>query len=168
VPYIIVTDGDYYHLVEGKIKYGDLASEDDVGYGYAGIDRSTKFSGIADRIEAYVASEYEEGTTFDDLEIEDQIEFFQIRGIFIGLHTFEVDIFYQCGSATTTEGQIICRVFVELTAGGLQQKQNFKDRMSNGEYNKCLAQIESSHSQIGKGRFSQRLSSHVTRPMVPD
>ncbi|AGA67685.1 putative ATP-dependent endonuclease of the OLD family [Desulfitobacterium dichloroeliminans LMG P-21439] len=168
VPYIIVTDGDYYHRVEGKIKYGDLASEDDVGYGYAGIDRSTKFSGIADIIEAYVASEYEEGITFDDLEIEDQIEFFQIRGIFIGMHTFEVDIFCQCGSATTTEGQIICRVFDELTAGGLQQKQNFKDRMSNGEYNKCLAQIESSHSQIGKGRFSQRLSSYATRSMVPD
>lgn len=168
LPYIIVTDGDYYHQVDGKNKFGDLSSEDDVAYGYAGIDRSIKLSGISDRIEAYLASKYEEGTTFDDLEIEDQIELFQFSGIFIGRHTFEVDIFCKCENATTTEGQIICRVFDELTAGGELQKRNFKDKMSNGEYNKCLAQIESSHSQIGKGRFSQRLSSCVTRPMMPD
>lgn len=168
LPYVILTDGDYYHQVEEKIRFGDLASEDDVGFGYAGIDRSINFSGIADMIETYLASEYEEGTTFDDLEIEDQIEFFQSIGIFIGEHTFEIDIFCKCENPDTNEGQIICRVFNELTSGGQQQKQNFKNRMSNGEYNKCLAQIESSHSQIGKGRFSQRLSSYATRPMIPD
>jgi len=167
LPYVIVTDGDYYYKIEEKIKFGDLASKDDVKSGYAGIDRSKKFSGIADIMEAHVASDYEEGITFDDLKIEDQIEFFKSRGIFIGKHTFEVDIFCKCGTATTTERQIICRVFDELTAGGPQQKQNFKDRMSNGEYNKCMALIESSYSQIGKGRFSQRLSSNVTRPMIP-
>lgn len=168
LPYIIVTDGDYYHQVDGKNKFGDLVSEDDVVYGYAGIDRSIKLSGISDKIEASLASEYEEGATFDDLEIEDQFKLFQFSGIFIGRHTFEVDIFCKCKNATTTEGQIICHIFDELTAGGDLQKRNFKDRISNGEYNKCLAQIESSHSQIGKGRFSQRLSSCVTRPMIPD
>lgn len=168
LPYVIVTDGDYYHQVDGKRKFGDLASDDDVEYGYAGIDRSKIFSGIADKLEDYLASEYEEGISFDDLETEDQIAFFRSGGIFIGNHTFEVDIFCNCGTPATNEGQIICRVFDELTTGGQQQKQNFKNRMSNSQYDKCLAQIESSYSQIGKGRFSQRLSSYATRPMIPD
>ena len=168
LPYIIVTDGDYYHRVDEKNKYGDMASEDDVEYGYAGIDRAKAFSGVEDKIESFVTSEYEEGTVFEDLDTDDQIDFFESIGVFIGKHTFEVDIFCKSGGPDTVEGQIISSVFDDLTAGGPQQKQNFKNNMSEGKYDRCLAQIEASNSQIGKGRFSQRLSSCVTHTMMPE
>ena len=102
------------------------------------------------------------------MDTDDQIDFFESIGVFIGKHTFEVDIFCKSGGPDTVEGQIISSVFDDLTAGGHQQKQNFKNNMSEGKYDRCLAQIEASNSQIGKGRFSQRLSSCVTHNMMPE
>jgi putative ATP-dependent endonuclease of OLD family len=167
LPYVVVTDGDYYHTVDGHKKFGDLESEDDVECGYDGFDRCLKCDNIAANIDTYIENEYEEGTTFGDLDIEDQYEALNAGEIFVGRYTFEVDIFENCGMPDDVAGKVICTVFNELTVGGQQQKQNFRNAFEKAKYDECLRLIESSYSQIGKGRFSQRLSSSATSDMIP-
>ena len=40
--------------------------------------------------------------------------------------------------------------------------------MRTKRYNKCLSKIESTYSGIGKGRFAQRLATHISASMIPE
>lgn len=160
IPCVIVTDGDYYHEVlkdgESIKRFGDISAEDDTGIGFDGIDRSIRMC------EAYLQRKYEGDFCF--MEYEEQIDAFSKINVFIGKHTFEVDVFL---CSTEADIETICSLFDQLTAGGERQKTGFKANMVAGEYYKCLNQIESSYSGIGKGRFAQRLASNVTATMIP-
>jgi len=165
IPNVILTDGDYYHTIitedgKEKKKFGDLKSDDHKGYGYAGIERAK------DICQCCIDLLY--GEKFDELEFEKQVEVLNSLGVFIGNQTFEIDIFQKCEPPFTNEHALICSIFKELTDGGEQQINNFVSNFSVKAYDKCLRQIESSHSGIGKGRFAQRLSSRVTANMAPD
>lgn len=162
IPNAVLTDGDYYHTIiteEGKEKkkYGDLESDDHEGFGYAGLERAKEIC------QCCIDVLY--GKKFDDFNASKQDDIFKFLGIFVGNQTLEIDIFSKC---ETEEQKQICSVFEELTAGGVQQNSSFSRNFSKKEYDRCLRQIEASHSGIGKGRFAQRLSSRITVNMVPD
>jgi len=156
IPNVVITDGDYYHVVDGKMSFGDLASASDQNSGFAGIDRASHMHG--DLVNLFY------GDDFSKLDPVRQREVLARLNTFVGDYTFEIDIF---NAANTTDKTILCEVFNQLTNGGEQQKQNFKTNLDAGSYNKCLRQIESSHSGIGKGRFAQRLAEKATQTMIP-
>lgn len=158
IPYIVITDGDYYHddTEDGDKKFGDLASDEDEGVDFDGIDRLVKMR------KSFIDRKY--GEDFFDMTFDEQREKFAKIGYFIGEYTFEIDVF---NCAKTADKEIICSIFNQLTNGGKQQQKNFKRNMGAGEYYKCLNQIESSYSGIGKGRFAQRLANEATLTMIP-
>lgn len=156
IPYVVITDGDYYHDVDGKRHFGDLASDDDRDNGFDGLDRAVRIK------EGIITLLY--GEAFDELNFDKQRRVFAGLDIFIGEYTFEVEVFK---TANATDKAVICSVFNQLTSGGALQKWNFSASLTSGNYYKCLRKIESSHSGIGKGRFAQRLAEKATSTMIP-
>ncbi|SHN50687.1 AAA family ATPase [Desulfitobacterium chlororespirans] len=158
IPNVIITDGDYYHIVNGEKVFGDLSDKTHANFGYYGNERMEElYELFMDEDEFARFAEFD--TTQQDKELNK-------HGIFVGIYTFETDIFNEIDEES--DRTIICSAFNELTEGGKQQKDNFKANLVSKDYKKCLAQIESSHSNVGKGRFSQRLASVCTKTMVPD
>lgn len=153
IPYVIITDGDYYHIVDEKKHFGDLEDASHVDKGFDGLDR------IYQMYQGNVAPEY---TRWD---YNQKRRYFATLGAFVGEYTLEVDLFKK---STEQDRHILCSVFNQLTKGGHTQKNNFSAELSAGKYHKCLSKIESTYSGIGKGRFSQRLANQVSASMVPD
>ena len=153
IPYVIITDGDYYHIVDEKKHFGDLEDASHVDKGFDGLDR------IYQMYQGTVDPEY---TRWD---YNQKRKYFATLGAFVGEYTLEVDLFKK---STEQDRNILCSVFNQLTKGGHTQKNNFSAELSAGKYYKCLSKIESTHSGIGKGRFSQRLANQVSASMVPD
>ncbi|PEC46371.1 AAA family ATPase [Bacillus sp. AFS096315] len=167
IPYVVVTDGDYYVIEEvedkekkekkEKKKFGLLHEESHDKYGYDGLDRIKELLIELNKVDS------------KDIPFEypDQDVFYADYGYFSGVHTFEIDIMDNI-SEMRVEKDIICMVFNELTLGGEGQKNNFKTELDNGDFVSCLNKIESSHSGIGKGRFAQHLSVLRTENHVPN
>lgn len=153
IPYVIITDGDYYHIVDEKKYFGDIEDASHVDKGFDGLDR------IYQMYQGTVDPEY---TRWD---YNQKRKYFATLGAFVGEYTLEVDLFKK---STEQDRNILCSVFNQLTKGGHTQKNNFSAELSAGKYHKCLSKIESTHSGIGKGRFSQRLANQVSASMVPD
>lgn len=153
IPCVIITDGDYYHIVDEKKHFGDLEDASHVDKGFDGLDR------IYQMYQGTVDPEY---TRWD---YNQKRKYFATLGAFVGEYTLEVDLFKK---STEQDRNILCSVFNQLTKGGHTQKNNFSAELSAGKYHKCLSKIESTHSGIGKGRFSQRLANQVSASMVPD
>ena len=153
IPYVIITDGDYYHIVDEKKHFGDIEDASHVDKGFDGLDR------IYQMYQGTVDPEY---TRWD---YNQKRKYFATLGAFVGEYTLEVDLFKK---STEQDRNILCSVFNQLTKGGHTQKNNFSAELSAGKYHKCLSKIESTHSGIGKGRFSQRLANQVSASMVPD
>lgn len=153
IPYVIITDGDYYHIVDEKKHFGDLEDASHVDKGFDGLDR------IYQLYQGTVDPEY---TRWD---YNQKRKYFATLGAFVGEYTLEVDLFKK---STEEDRTILCSVFNQLTKGGHTQKNNFSAELSAGMYHKCLSKIESTYSGIGKGRFSQRLANQVSASMVPD
>ena len=152
IPNVVITDGDYYHIVDDKKCFGNVENETHSAKGYDGLER--------------VAEYYQEcaDDSYNDLDFNSKRDFFARKGIFIGMHTLEIDMFMKSNCLDKTT---ICEVFNKLTHGGEAQKKNFSNDLDAGNYDKCLGKIESSHSRIGKGRFAQRLAEKVTNSMIP-
>ncbi|MBM6617295.1 ATP-dependent nuclease [Bacillus suaedaesalsae] len=160
IPYVVITDGDYYTIIDkksGERKYHTMIDELDDDYGYLGLELIGKLLIELGKIESNDIPE----------DLTDQDSLFNHHGFYIGDYTMEVDIFETCKKKKVAQ-EIICSVFEELTSGGTQQKKNFKIELGNGDYFSCLRKIESSGNGIGKGRFAQRLSSLCTIDHIPD
>lgn len=159
IPNAILTDGDYYYMDEDKKErvYGGIHLEDHTSFGYYGNERMIELCGIIF------------GDDFKDeiieMEVDEQDDKLQEKGIFVGIHTLEIDIFKKVDKSE--EHDIIIKVFNKLTSGGTGQKSNFKKNFETGRFDKCLNQITSSHSNIGKGRFAQRLAANCVESMIP-
>ena len=152
IPYVLITDGDYYHAEGDDKRYNDLEDTFHQNKGFDGLDRChDMFLDI-------------KGQDYDQWSFSERREYFATLGAFVGEYTFEVDIFK---TANENDQKIICSVFNQLTQGGERQKSNFESELSTGQYNKCLAKIESTYSKIGKGRFAQRLANTVSETMIP-
>lgn len=157
IPCAVITDGDPYHIVDGEKKFGVMFGEDSTTGGFDGITRAVKI------YEEKINSAF--GEEFSRFDFDRQCDELSKLGVFIGQHTLEVDIF---NTASNTDKKIICSIFNQLTNGGDRQKKNFLENMMAGNFYKCLSQIESSYSGIGKGRFAQRLAQKATLTMVPE
>lgn len=156
IPNVIITDGDYYHIEDEKKVFGDLHIEGHQEFGYAGNERAI------DICRSIMKEEV--AKKIIDLPFKEQEKEINQLGIFIGIHTFEIDLF---NKASADDKDIIAQIFCELTNGGKTQCENFIKNLESRQYDKCLGAIESSHSEIGKGRFAQRLASLCTKTMVP-
>lgn len=104
------------------------------------------------------------GPEYTHFSNEEKRQHFVAHDTYIGEYTLEVDIFKTAGES---DYKSICSIFNQLTNGGALQKETFSKALSSGNYPKCLSQIESSYSVIGKGRFAQRLSNHTSASMIP-
>lgn len=153
IPYVVITDGDYYHISNEKKFFGNLEQKEHIEKGYDGIDR------FYDMYSEVIDAEYKK------LDLESQRKYFIKHDVFIGEYTIEIDVFK---TVSSEDIGIIHTVFSQLTHGGDTQKKNFLEEMNSGNFDKCLDKIESSYSRIGKGRFAQRLADKVTISMIPD
>lgn len=161
IPYVCITDGDYYTWVkekdELKRKYHILVDDTHTSNGYLGLERIGNLLAELQKIS---------GSSIPE-DFDEQEELFAKNGFFIGYYTIEVDIMDACSESK--EGKnIICNIFNELTTGGDRQKANFKKELDSGDYWACLRKIENGDNEIGKGRFAQRLSLMCTKEHIPE
>jgi len=157
IPYVVITDGDYYFRESATSKkiFGHIYEEHHKFTGYDGLDRTKKI--------LIELGKVDESKIPSDINEED--EFYKQHDFFIGIHTMEIDMMEISNSNHATE--IFTQVFNDLTSGGPMQMRNFKNSLDNGNYADCLNKIESKHSRIGKGRFSQGLSTECTKDNIP-
>lgn len=160
IPNVILTDGDYYYIDKDKNErvYGCMHSEEHEVFGYYGNERMIE---LCDTIYGKKFKEELKQATFKNQDIK-----MGENGIFIGIYTLEIDIFSKISESK--DNDVIIKIFNKLTSGGKTQKINFKNNYENGRYDKCLNQITSSHSNIGKGRFAQRLAANCSENMIPN
>ncbi|OXS72074.1 ATP-dependent nuclease [Priestia filamentosa] len=161
IPYVVITDGDYYFYKiekeEKKRKFGSIYNEthETLGYGSDGLERMHRMCKELKKIEG----------DYESADLNAQYKFFFEQGLFVGLYTMEIDMMRQADAKKSTE--VFINVFNELTEGGPRQKQNFKRSLDNKEYPECLKKVESQHAGIGKGRFAQSLSVECTQDHIP-
>lgn len=91
----------------------------------------------------------------------EQLAVAKSQGIFLNDHTLEVDLFYASRSA-------ICNTLVELAPSQAVRMRvegwnNPDSELSEDDVDRLLKDIE----RIGKGRFAQRLASHLTTDGCP-
>ncbi|ADM71977.1 DNA replication and repair protein RecF [Paenibacillus polymyxa E681] len=167
IPYVCITDGDYYINVpnpkknDGSLmrKYHTIRdSDDDIhkNFGYLGNELVGEILIDLKKITSDVL----------DLEWSEQNKHFAEHGFFLGRYTLETEIMLKSNSNVSARNAIIT-TFEELTNGGDQQKSNFKAELEAGEYDACLRKIENSDNKIGKGRFAQRLSTKCLKVHIP-
>jgi putative ATP-dependent endonuclease of the OLD family len=160
IPYVVVTDGDYYYIKKEKSKekkfFGEMHDDAHKKFGYDGNDRVAK---ILTEINKVKSSKIPEDYSLQDI-------LFSKYGFFIGQYTMEIDIF---NTTTKEKGkEIIFQLFNDLTLGKKKQKENFKKAFNAGDFVSCLAKIENSNSGIGKGRFAQQFSIECKKSHIPD
>ncbi|MQR85937.1 AAA family ATPase [Bacillus megaterium] len=155
IPYIIFTDGDYYHQVKDnstpkpKLKrvYHELQEEHHKHIGWLGLELAIE---TLEELEIFEANKGEISE-----------ETFNKEGYYFSDYTLEVDLMI-ANSIDSAASKIICDTFEELTLGGTKQKQNFRDDFEAEAFYSCLRKIENSQNKVGKGRFAQRLSTYST------
>jgi putative ATP-dependent endonuclease of OLD family len=159
IPYVVITDGDYYVLdQDGETRtYHVLYDKSHQSYGLLGFEIISELLTDLNRVKQ------------DNLptSLSEQNKVFQDHGIFVGRYTLEIDIMEKSKNNSSSK-QLICEVFEELTNGGTRQKANFKNELNDGKYFNCLDKIESSKNGIGKGRFAQRFSTKCTKEHIPN
>lgn len=170
IPYAVITDGDHYYISEKTKK--DKDGNDIIEYEkiYHVMDKDVPegakigYLGLEVVKKLFVDLEFIDETNIP-ADFNDQEELYDKRGIFVGTHTFEVDMMEGCnGNETAT--QIFIDIFNDLTDGGDTQKSHFENEIKAGDYWKCLSKIEG--NGIGKGRFAQKLSGRCCKAHVPE
>lgn len=167
IPYVLVTDGDYYYNKMVKDKNGKTKKKKafhemfnegnhELGFGYEGLERTKEL--LVDL----------EIICYDEIleDIDEEYEFYRESDVFIGMHTLEVDMMKV--SAEKKSIDVWTQTFDDLTAGGNGQKENFKNSLQTGDFVACLRRIESNYSKIGKGRFAQALSAECNKNNIPE
>lgn len=160
LPFSVITDGDFYYKkissdgTEEREYHQMLEESDNRGYGYLG-----------DEVVESIIEDLKLSDRAVPSETKKKPRFFGELGFFLWKYTLEVEIFINLNN-NINDIEIVCNIFNELTNGGKRQKQNFKRELENGDYWKCLNKIEG--NGIGKGRFSQVLSSKCNENFIPD
>lgn len=161
IPWTLITDGDYYDLVEEedadgkqitKKKYHRLNTDGGINENFRGLEII-----LAILVDLGFCKE-------EDIpdRTGDQDDFLKKLGCFTGYYTHEVDMLDQNGDEAIT---LFSKVYSETRTGGARQQKNFDDDLNEGKYWKALKKID---DNIGKGRFAQRLSVHLTLDIVPE
>lgn len=150
IPWAIFTDGDYYNLDGTERKYHEM---DDGGDG--GLRGHEQLSSLL------VDLDYVEEDALEEEDV-DLLEIFEENGCFVGYYTLEVDMMKDGGDEAIAAFKT---AYGELITGGPAMKANFDTAIADGDYWAALKKIE---NNISKGRFAQRLVSHLTENMIPD
>lgn len=168
IPYVCITDGDYYIEVPDPKKsdgsrirkYGTIRNVDDEYHKFFGY--------LGNEIVGKMLVELEKISPDDIVEgdWEEQDALFSKHGFFISSHTLETEIMQRSASNPISKKRI-SSTFDELTSGGDTQKKNFKNELETGKYDACLRKIENSDNGIGKGRFAQRFSTNCLKQHIP-
>lgn len=156
VPFVVITDGDYYHNEKDKKIFGSMWQDSHEKFGYDGNERIKKILIDLEKINKEEISE----------DNNKQLKIFSDYGYFVGVHTLEIDMMSQ--SKEMKDLEVFYELFNELTQGGEQQKRNFRESLREYDFVACLRKIESRHSQIGKGRFAQALSMECEEQHIPE
>lgn len=159
IPWSLITDGDFYELEiiddggkEKKKKHYHRNWEVNKPQNFRGLELMNKM--LVDL----------EIITDEDISIGNFPQQFQLlseNGCFVGFYTFEVDSM----ATTNAEGlETLKKVYSEVRTGGEKEQQNFNTELDNKNFWNGLKKID---NNVSKGRFAQRLSSHMTIDMVP-
>ncbi|WP_372661243.1 ATP-dependent endonuclease [Cohnella sp.] len=160
IPYVVITDGDYYLIEDGEKKYHQIWNDEAESYGYLGQEIIKKIFENLNFVDPVDLDSLP--TDFNELDV-----IFTSYGFFDGAYTLEIDIMAKAAGDKIAKN-ILCNVFNNLTSGGERQKQNFKSSLESGDYWDCLRKIEASGNNIGKGRYAQRLATECTINHIPD
>jgi len=159
IPFVVIADGDYYEIEEitdakGRKKetrkYHILSTKSGSDCGYRGNEIAAD---ILIELNLIDDADIPEGFT-------DQDKLFAAHGIFIGHYTLEVDILEKSPVAVDK----FKTIYSELILGGDLMQENFETDVDNGDYWAALKKIE---SNIGKGRFAQRLAGNLSKDLIP-
>lgn len=157
IPFVVITDGDFYIIEEGEDKKQfhvmDDSSEVFDMSGYLGLEN----------IETLIK---ELEITIGDIpnDINEKKNLFKKLGFFVGNNTLEVDMMVSAAEDDSAL-KVFCQIFNSLTEGGERQKNNFKNEIEDRQYWKCLKKIEG--NGIGKGRFAQTFVGKVVEHHIP-
>jgi putative ATP-dependent endonuclease of OLD family len=158
IPFVAITDGDYFEVSEEEDEIGIIEkirtyhipdSGTDSEYGYRGLEIVRDLLVSLDLIEAGAIPDI-----LDEQEI-----LFEEQGFFVGNYTLEIDVMEQ----SILNLDQLKAVYSELVDGATT-KNNFNKVLDEGRYWDALKKIE---SNIGKGRFAQRLAGKITKEMIP-
>lgn len=132
VPFAVITDGD--PTPEGES---------------AGVER------VRNLLSA-ITGDSDVGDQDDD----DIIALAKNYGLFVGDHTFEIDLF------KAGRHKSMCATLAELTQSGAARKRadEWKEHPDAADVDRLLRDIEA----IGKGRFAQRLATRINHDKCPD
>ncbi|RIJ62931.1 ATP-dependent endonuclease, partial [Rummeliibacillus sp. POC4] len=162
IPYVVITDGDYYYHEDEKKIFNEMHSKSNKGIGYDGNDRFVK---INEELKIIDLDEIQTALESDDKWNElDKI--FRVNHVHIGEYTLEVDMMNKIATHKESKEKLF-NLFDLMTAGGDLHKNKFKSNFNTKRYNKCLNQIEGNTSKIGKGRFAQSLSNICDKNFIP-
>lgn len=159
IPWVLLTDGDFYTKKvtvdpdTGKKKSTKVfhVLNDGSGGWYLGNEIIQK---LLTDLNVVTDSDIPE----DPVE---QDKLFQKLNCFIGHYTYEVDAME---TADKNGIDAIKRTYDELKPGGQEMQENFEAALDKKDFWNALTKIE---TNIGKGRFAQRLSSRVNKSMIP-
>ncbi len=169
VPYVCITDGDYYIEVPNDKKndgstvreYNTIKNCSDPKHSNHGYLGAEIVQNILYELKKIVPTSVPSAWN-------DKIPFFSNHGFYLGTHTLETEIMLLSNSLGDQEAEdVICSAFDEITLGGQKQKDNFRTNLNSGKVDACLRQIENSDNKVGKGRFAQKLSSKCIKNNIP-
>ncbi|WP_346655603.1 ATP-dependent nuclease [Lysinibacillus sphaericus] len=154
IPYVILTDGDYFYIKEESDErvYHTSYQKSHSKWGFLGWELAYKTLN-------------ELGIFTNDF-ISYSLKDYNEEGFYFSIYTLEVDLMAKSSDLQGKEA--IKNTFSELTVGQDRQKQNFENELNTRDFYACLRKIENSENKVGKGRFAQRLSSYVGDLTVPE
>ncbi|MEK3701936.1 AAA family ATPase [Paenibacillus sp. FSL R10-2199] len=163
IPYVCITDGDYYiNVLDDKKNDGSFVKKFHTIWNDKDPEHKSFFYHGYDNVNKILINL---GKITDQTYLNDA-SLFAEHSFYIGWYTLETDIMLSSFSDPLAR-KTIYSTFNELTSGGDQQKLNFKTELENGKYDACLRKIENSDNGIGKGRFAQRLSTKCQKSHIP-
>lgn len=156
IPWCLITDGDYYELEiknegDGKsIHHFHRMWREGTIKNFRGVELINKMN-----VDLGLLSNQAN-------DVANQHQLLAENDCFVGFYTFEIDVMIKGGR---NGKEIFKEVYSELRPGGQRQQENFDEEIDTDNYWKVLNKIE---ENVGKGRFAQRLSSHITLDLAPD
>ncbi len=143
-PYVRLLSADGLNVPFAVITDGDPDSDGDS----AGLERLRNLLSVLGG-----------DTDLDEQEDDEVVALANAQGLFLGEHTFEIDLF------RSGRNKSMCMTLAELTKSGAvkQRAEGWKASPETIDSGRFIKDIEA----IGKGRFAQRLATHISKDICP-
>jgi len=160
IPWCLITDGDYYAIEiktkgdkEKRIRHYHRMCQDGDPQHFRGVELMNNMN-----VDLGIISQ--EDIPLDDFP--NQYQLLADNGCFVGFYTLEIDMMVKGGESGK---EVLKTVYSEVRPGGKKQQLNFDNEVDANNFWAALDRIE---NNVSKGRFAQRLASHLTLDLVPD